>query len=223
MGAARRLYEAAGWWNEHWGRVKTLVFAAGLVGAVLLIVGGVLVHRFGVLGTVAIAIGGLVLLVSVVAFSIGHRAITTPVKADRAKAVGERAGTLIRATGTNDIQFPRIEVAVDSLGHTAKRTLSDALYAITEAVLRPGHHVTFAIEASDPNGEDLVVTVLTPGGSRTDVAIASDGTIVWNVGDEDIADPGHVHIYVASQRDYHRQRDWDDSASFVYRVLPRLV
>jgi hypothetical protein len=49
------------------------------------------------------------------------------------------------------------------------------------------------------------------------------GKITWNVCAEDIADPAYIHIYLASTREYHRHSGgYDDSVSFVYRVLPSL-
>lgn len=72
MAAIKSIYAAAGWWNEQWGRIKTLMFWLGVAGAVVLVVGGYLVHRFGVLGTIAIAIGGLFLLVSLASFVVGR-------------------------------------------------------------------------------------------------------------------------------------------------------
>jgi hypothetical protein len=74
--AFRQIYAAAGWWNDHWGRVKTLALLLGFVGAVVLVVGGLLVSRFGVLGTVAIVVGGLFLTVAMVAFLV-HQLTTT--------------------------------------------------------------------------------------------------------------------------------------------------
>lgn len=130
---------------------------------------------------------------------------------------------LLKAKGTNDGHFPRVESARDSLGHTAERTMNDSLYASTEQVLRPGQQVRFELEATDPNGDDLELSVLTPGQSETDADVAiSGGVVTWTVRDDDIADPAHVHIYVTSRRSYHRHRLFDDGASFVYRVLPRL-
>jgi hypothetical protein len=140
---------------------------------------------------------------------------------DRAAGGEDPSPTLLKATGTNDGHFPRVEFAMDSLGHTAKRTTTDSgLTVFTDHVLRPGQHVTFELEASDPNGDDLELSVITPARSEADVVI-SDGVVTWNVRDEDIADPANVHIYVASQRGYHRNDTWDDAVSFVYRVLPR--
>ena len=133
------------------------------------------------------------------------------------------APLLLRAKGTNDGHFPRVESARDSLGHTAERTMNDSLYAFTEQVLRPGQQVRFELEATDPNGDDLELSVITPGQTETDADVAiSGGVVTWTVRDDDIADPAHVHIYVTSRRSYHRHRLFDDGASFVYRVLPRL-
>jgi hypothetical protein len=127
---------------------------------------------------------------------------------------------LLPATGTSDAHFPRIESASDSLGHVAKRDMSDTLVADTAHVLRPGQQVTFEVQASDPNGDDLEVRPVL-GMGYPDVAIR-DGLVTWNVRHEDIADPAQLYIYVASQRSYHRRTTWDDLAVFVYRVLPSL-
>jgi hypothetical protein len=128
--------------------------------------------------------------------------------------------SLLKAKGTNDGTFPRIESAVDSLGHTVERGMNDDLSAHTDFVLRPGQEVSFELEVTDPNGDDVYLSVITPGGPDADVAI-SNGVVTWKVRDADIADPAHVHIYVKSQRSYHRVSTFDDAASFIYRVLPR--
>ena len=44
MSALRTIYNAAGKWNDHWGRVKTLLWWALLGGAILVIGGGALVE-----------------------------------------------------------------------------------------------------------------------------------------------------------------------------------
>jgi hypothetical protein len=72
MRAARRIYYAAGWWNEHWGRVRTLVAALGVAGAAALIVGGFLVHRYGWIGTVGMTAGALILLFAAIAWLVGR-------------------------------------------------------------------------------------------------------------------------------------------------------
>jgi hypothetical protein len=133
------------------------------------------------------------------------------------------ATPLIKAKGTNDTNFPRIESAVDSFGHEARRTANGDLFVdSTDKVLRPGQQVTFKVEASDPNGDDLRLEVLrSGGGTGVDVTIREDGQIVWNVSEQDIADPARMHIYLTSLRTYHKVRNWDDSVTFTYRVLPR--
>ena len=128
---------------------------------------------------------------------------------------------ILKAKQTTDGNFPRIESAVDSLGHKAERGWASAgLSAHTQDVVRPGQRVTFEIEASDPNGDDLVLRVITPG-RNADVAL-NGGVVTWNVSDADIGDPTYVHIYIESQRTYHSHETYDDAASFSYRVLPRL-
>jgi len=134
----------------------------------------------------------------------------------------QEPAALLKAKRTSDEHFPRVESAKDSLGHAAERPMhGGSFYAHTGHVLRPGQQVTFELEASAPNGDDLELSVIAPARGEADVAIA-DGIVTWNVRDQDIADPAHLNIYVASQRSYHRQQDWDDAAVFVYRVLPRL-
>src|SRR5438132_1278189 len=75
MRAYRGIYEAAGWWNEHWGRVKTIAFWLGAAAALVVLVGGFLIHAYGVVGTVAIAVGGSVLFV-IVASSVNERLLS---------------------------------------------------------------------------------------------------------------------------------------------------
>jgi hypothetical protein len=130
---------------------------------------------------------------------------------------------LLKPKGTNDGHWPRIESAVDSFGHVAERAWDNsALMAITDYVLRPGQHVSFVLEVTDPNGDDLELRVIAPAPRDERNVDIADGVITWRVTDADIADPARVHIYVASSRSYHRISDYDDTASFVYRVLPRL-
>jgi len=160
---------------------------------------------------------GLAAILSVVAVGMAVR----PAKPRSLRSKTGDAPALLPATGTSDAHFPRIESASDSLGHVAKRDMSDTLVADTAHVLRPGQQVTFEVQASDPNGDDLEVRPVLGMGYTPDVAIR-DGLVTWNVRDEDIADPAELYIYVASQRSYHRRTTWDDLAVFVYRVLPSL-
>jgi len=53
-------------------RIKTLTLWTGLAGAVVLIVGGILVHRFGLAGALAIGVGGGVLLITGLSFTVRH-------------------------------------------------------------------------------------------------------------------------------------------------------
>jgi hypothetical protein len=59
--------------------------------------------------------------------------------------------------------FPRIESVEDTFGHRPFRGGADQFYAHTDSVLTPGQQVTFAVEASDPKGEDVVLSVIAPG------------------------------------------------------------
>jgi hypothetical protein len=88
----RPIYEAAGWWNEHWARVKTLAKFAIFGGAVVLIVGGSIVHRFGLLGTICIAVGVVVIVVGLVGWAEGkrHETKAPTVAAARRRAVIEQ-------------------------------------------------------------------------------------------------------------------------------------
>jgi hypothetical protein len=92
----------------------------------------------------------------------------------------------------NDDHFPRIESAVDSFGNRAEPDQSYAegarLWSHPSRVLRPGQHVSFEIEVSDPNGEYVEIRVLC-GTGEAEVAISPGGTVEWNVRDENIADP----------------------------------
>src|SRR5437588_7167973 len=88
--AFRDIYDAAGWWNEHWGRVKTLGWWTLLFGAAVLALGGFLVGRYGVVGAVAIVIGSLAVLVALVALITGWRASRQP------ESVTDRLTTLLR-------------------------------------------------------------------------------------------------------------------------------
>jgi hypothetical protein len=56
-------------------------------------------------------------------------------------------------------------------------------------VVRPGQKITFHIEASDPNGDDLDVRVICGGSSGDeDVEFDYDGPITWTVREENIGD-----------------------------------
>src|SRR5438552_12108452 len=68
MSAWRQIYEAAGWWNEHWGRIKTVAKWIAVSGGILLVGGGLLVQRYGWVGAMAILIGGLCLVSAAAAF-----------------------------------------------------------------------------------------------------------------------------------------------------------
>jgi hypothetical protein len=73
VAATRQIYEAAGWWNEHFGRVKTLAFWLVAVSALAFIGGGFVIARFGIVGAVAITFGVLLLLAAIVAFIVDSR------------------------------------------------------------------------------------------------------------------------------------------------------
>lgn len=125
----------------------------------------------------------------------------------------------LKAAGTNRDEYPRIESAVDSFGHAAKR-VSNHLSANTGYVLRPGKQVGFELSVTDPKGEDVTVRVTTP--ARLEAAVTMKaGVIVWTVTEKDVSDPAQVTIDVESQRNYRRVLTWDDSVTFFYRVLPR--
>ncbi len=138
-----------------------------------------------------------------------------------------RAGQWVLVEASrNDDHFPRIESAVDSFGNRAEADRADdegsRLWTHPKRILRPGQHVFFEVDVSDPNGEDVEVRVLC-GSGEAEVVIDPDGTIKWNVREENIADPAFVHIYARSQRPFHRLDTFDASANFLYRVLPRLA
>jgi hypothetical protein len=206
--------------------VAAFLLAAGYL---LSLIGAPLVGIGLMVGSIAV-LGGILILDFVhkrgpFKSSNGGRTGATPpgTTAIPDKPLSSAAATpLIKAKGTNATNFPRIESAVDSFGHAARRTASgNLLVGATDEVLRPGQQVTFNVEASDPNGEDLRLELLRSGGGTVDVTIGDDGTIVWNVNEQDIADPAHMHIYLTSQRTYHKVRTWDDAVTFTYRVLPR--
>jgi hypothetical protein len=128
MSAARQIYDAAGWWNEHWGRLKVLALWLGVAGAITLIVGGALVHRFGVLGAVAIAIGALFLLVSVIALSIGRIAAK-----HRPSPPTQPTGTLVeKETTSAPVEAsPPVTLSLEEAGELAEQfsKTSKAIYA----------------------------------------------------------------------------------------------
>ena len=74
---------------------------------------------------------------------------------------------LTKPRGTNGDSFPRIESAEDSMGNKAVRIPKNIwIAADNPQVLRPGQQVTFKIEATDPNGEDIYMWSLS-GGPKT--------------------------------------------------------
>ena len=81
--------------------------------------------------------------------------------------------------------------------------------------------MTFDLRAWDPEGVPWTWSV--SDDTDLNVEIAGD-RITWHVSDDAIADPCEVFIYLHGGRNYHRHggRDgFDDTASFLYRVLPR--
>lgn len=134
-------------------------------------------------------------------------------------------GTLVRTRHTNKGQFPRIESAVDSFGRRPEE-LATAVWIADgrEHELTPGDEVIFKVELSDPDGDDVFLCIVPPGGLDADgnMPISADGTMTWTVRDKDVSNPAYVYIFVRSQRDFHRDsRGIDDSVGFIYRVVPR--
>lgn len=94
----------------------------------------------------------------------------------------------------------------------------------TDVELTPGDEVTFSVEVSAPNGEDVVVSISPPGGQddNANVFISANGNMTWIVRDKDISDPAYLFIFVRSTGVLHRDgRGIDDSVAFVYRVVRR--
>jgi hypothetical protein len=134
------------------------------------------------------------------------------------------AGTFVHTKGTNAGPFPRIESAVDSFGHEPEQLATALAVAdATDVELTPGDKVTFSVEVSAPNGEDVVVSVSPPGGhDNANVFISANGNVTWIVRDKDISDSAYLFIFVRSTGILHRDdRGIDDSVAFVYRVVPR--
>ena len=73
MPAFRTIYAATGQWNEHWGRIKTLLKAVAALGAVSVVVGGFLVHRYGEVGGIAIILGSVIFVACVAGLILEHR------------------------------------------------------------------------------------------------------------------------------------------------------
>jgi hypothetical protein len=105
VSAARKIYDAAGWWNEHFGRVKTLAYVVLGLGAAVVLIGGLLIRHFGLLGTAAIVIGSLVLIIGVLGFVVDSRYENTKagsppnqteITADRLRAASLPLGTELR-------------------------------------------------------------------------------------------------------------------------------
>lgn len=206
--------------NRWVARAGNLSFLAGLVVLLVRVVRGL---PLTALVALLLAVGVVLMALPHLARLLGQSAtaVPSPAVSPKVPTAPVAAPALFKAQGTNDGQFPLIESAVDSLGHKAERVRADGLDAMTGHVLRPGQKVTFEIKASDPNGDDLELSVIaSPAKDRADVAIG-DGIVTWNVSEADIGDPAFVHIYVQSQRNYHRHDRWDDAVTFTYRVLPR--
>jgi hypothetical protein len=73
MAAWQTIYRAAGTWNEHWGRVKTILGVLVVLGAALIIGGGFLVRHYGRLGAIAIIVGSLILILAVISWVVEWR------------------------------------------------------------------------------------------------------------------------------------------------------
>ena len=131
MSALGTIYKAAGWWNEHWGRVKTLAGWLVVASALCFLGGGLLIHQYGLVGGIAIIVGVVLLIAAASAFAIDRKmqehppaaAVTTTPESDHlsASAAQPEPGTLqdllVRGQQLADRGLGHIVVGRDDLFH----------------------------------------------------------------------------------------------------------
>jgi hypothetical protein len=158
--AAKSIYEATGVWNEHWGRIKTLAAVLLILSAGTLLAGGFLVHRYGVLGGCAIAVGLVLLIASMAAFAMDwrrNRRRRTVASSPAIRKAALQLGTelrdirhkidLVRSTRptnhySHDFQLP------GARWHEYDEVLAaePRLYRIVETAYTYAHHVNEALQ-----------------------------------------------------------------------------
>ncbi len=123
-----------------------------------------------------------------------------------------------KATGSDC--FPRIESVRDNLGNAC--TFPGVLFCNSEMILRPGDRLEFLVAASDPEGIDLEYRISTDPGTflKIDPKWQKSEVLQYDVTEENISKRFSVVISVRSLRSYHANGDTDDSAQFIYTVLP---
>jgi Swt1-like HEPN len=148
-----------------------------------------------------------------------HRRELLPHQKNLALGIAGEIGTrLVRYRSkreTTEDCFPRIESARDSLGNMWTPGM---VWVDTGVVLRPGDTVDFVLTARDPEGADLEY------GIKFDAFGPNwQKEPAFNVRftESHIAKSLFLELYVRSTRSYHALGDWDDKATFVYKVLPK--
>ena len=117
--------------------------------------------------------------------------------------------------------FARIDSVTDSFGHCVQSSRDSV---DTGKLLHPGDTVRFRCRGTDPQGRKLRWSMLAEGDDGPSV-VGRDVELVWHITDQHIAQETRVIIYMESDSPYHRVKvgrgnGYDDTASFVYRVLP---
>lgn len=130
------------------------------------------------------------------------------------------------AGGDEPEYFARIEDIVDNFGlRLAGSSLGPPSFgtARSAVTLRPGDGVNFRMRAWDPDEQPVKWRVSPPRlGVAFEIGAGLELDWTWQVEERDIGDQAVIAFYITSGRPYSRATSGnDDSAIFVYKVLPR--
>lgn len=114
--------------------------------------------------------------------------------------------------------FPRIESARDNYGNIWTPAEGSLNAVSTNTVLRPGDTVEFLITASDPEDMPLEYGFEASRGLRR--FWLQESTFSLPIEENHIGKIFRVEVFIKSPRTYHAHQFYDDSAIFLYQVLP---
>lgn len=114
--------------------------------------------------------------------------------------------------------YPRIESIRDSLGNVWMPYSNYGVSLFTGLRLRVGDAISFQVAAFDPLGEQLLYKVEVGHRLYLDWQKESEFDVI--LASEHVQSRLHVSIDVKSEREYHAHGFYDDTADFVYDLLP---
>jgi hypothetical protein len=132
---------------------------------------------------------------------------------------GEIRNRIIRYRSKQEMvedYFPKIESARDSLGNIWTPGMHNVVE--TGMCLREGDTIDFVVTASDPYGEVLRYSLISP---NRDILYGDSNVMSWNIMNDQVGKHKNVILNIISNRDYHALSQCDDWVAFIYDVLPK--